>query len=86
MKINVWISDSGSSAIFVVETTTGAIVKIIDTGGMPVEKLVGRVKDWTGGAKKIKARLESAWNVDCESADDDPYIAEITSEDGSILA
>ena len=87
MKINVWISDSGSSAEFAVDTETGKITVKSD-GCMPVEKIASRVKTWTGSPKDIKSRVERAWNRgDCESAEFDPYKAEITNEDGGdILA
>lgn len=85
MKINVWIGDSGSSAIFSVDTKTGD-VNIEDTGGMPVEKLIGRVKSWNGSPMQIKKRLEHAWNCDCVSADIDPYVAEITDDNGNFLS
>lgn len=85
MKINVWISDSGSSAKFSVDTENGKII-VESTGGMPVEKLASRVKTWKGTPREIKKRLEKAWNCDCDSAEFDPYEAEITNEDGEVLA
>ena len=84
MKLNIWISDSGSSAKFSVDTENGKLV-IEDDGGMPVKKLAGRVK-WDGTPREIKKRVELAWNCDCESAEDDPYEAEITDDDDNFLA
>lgn len=80
MKLNIWISDSGSSARFSVETQTGAVT-VHDDGCMPVKKLVRRVKSWAGKPSEIKARVERAWNHDCES-----YEAEITDDEGNVLA
>lgn len=87
MIIHINISDSGSAALFSVQLPGGKISKIKSSGGMPVERLAARCrwgkcgKNWA----RLKRELERAWNCDNED-ESDPYEAQITDDDGNILA
>jgi hypothetical protein len=85
MKIQINISDSGSCAIFVADLRTAKIT-VVQSGGMPVEKLAARAT-YTGTAEEIKLSVEDAWNCDCKSAVNDPFEAEISNvKNGKVLA